>query len=175
MQYAHVRLIQYKKLGISSSPMAVASTDSFEDGVLESLASGRVYFLGAESLVEGGATSALRDIEAFLATQNIVISSVNEYYNGAKNTRLIEINSTEYVIQEFPPMLQAGDAETVCSVNFFRIINRLLAQAGSLEKLYLINSFTDNQAGIFLTSDLVDVLNRWDEGSRLTLVDGTLG
>lgn len=134
-------------------------------GLLEPDLFGRSYHLDAEDLSEGGAAFALEQLAAVLEANGVAIGKVAlEYVENLDETSLI-VNGQSYVLCR--QVFGGSQSWRTWSVGFFSIVNELLSQAGSSERLFGFRLFENDQTGVFLTPQLHEALLRLGIGDSL--------
>jgi hypothetical protein len=116
---------------------------------------GRMFPADAESLAEGGIDEFLREIEPFLGRQGVTINQLEEHID--ENGYTVSLNEVEHVIYNVEELKR--DRERLVSIwglataRGFALVNKLLADSGSDERLYAVNGGND-LFGIFLSPEL---------------------
>jgi hypothetical protein len=116
---------------------------------------GRMFRADAESLVEGGICEFVREIEPFLARQGVTINQLKDDIDESGYT--VSVNKKEHVIYDAAELKR--DQKQLVSIwglataRGFAIINEMLTNSGSDERLYAVNGGND-LFGIFLSPEL---------------------
>jgi len=110
---------------------------------------GREFPADAEALGQCGLSDFFKEIKDFLDKQNVIINISEE--NAEENGYHITINDCSYEIYSEQELQQ--DWWKLSSIRCFSIINKLLEEAGSKERIYHINDGND-QFAIFLTEEM---------------------
>jgi hypothetical protein len=110
----------------------------------------RAYHADAEDLAEGGFLSFLESIKPFLTRQGITDLTVTQDFTDEGYS--VRVNGEEYIIYSGQE-LSDSDIWELSVQRGFAIVNDLLRQAGSEERLYALYGGNDTQA-IFLTPDM---------------------
>ena len=134
-------------------------------GLLEPDLFGRCYDLDAEELAEGGAAWALEEIRAVLETNGVAVGLVSVEYNAGSGSTLLLVNGEPHILAS--DAFDSSVSWRTYSVSFFAIVNELLAQAGSSERLFASRLFANDQTGVFLTPQLHEALKRLGIGDSL--------
>ena len=120
---------------------------------------GRLFPADAESLAEGRVGQFLRDIEPFLKKQGVIINKVEDHFD--ENGYSITVNGKDYVIYNADDLkrdeTQPASIWGLATVRGFAIVNELLVDAKSSERLYAVNGGND-LFGFFLTPELRDAV-----------------
>ncbi|MGE5703113.1 MAG: hypothetical protein ACM32O_11325 [Clostridia bacterium] len=114
----------------------------------------RAFFCDAENLAEGGVKTFLEDIDPALRLRKVVIKELREEFS--EQGYFITINGIKYTIyteKEF----ESVDTWELSSIRTFSIINRLLKEAGSTERVYQLYGGNE-QLAIFLTPEMYDLI-----------------
>lgn len=130
------------------------------------MGNGQRFLADAESLGQCGISSFLRyednetkrmlnkqSVEGFLESQNVIINISDE--NAETDGYHITINGCNYEIYSEEELNE--DWWKLSSVRCFSIINKLLREAGSRERIYALNEGND-QMTIFLTEDMYNMI-----------------
>jgi hypothetical protein len=139
--------------GIKNRTLQTGFIYSFSDGT------NRCYNADAESLAECGVELFLERVDSFLRQQGVFIQSVETNCHFPKEYE-IKVNGIAY------QMFSAQEAETLnlwslVTKRAFRLVNDLLEQASSPERLFQL--YADNDTGgLFLTEKLYDILSASD-------------
>ncbi|GIV97614.1 MAG: hypothetical protein KatS3mg057_2271 [Herpetosiphonaceae bacterium] len=114
----------------------------------------RDYIADAEDLAEGGVKAFLETILAFLQRQGVELHSVQEDYSDQGYT--IMVNGKTYAIysNEEP---SGANIWALSTKRTFDLVNHLLAEAGSDERVYLLYGGNDARA-IFLTEEMHELI-----------------
>lgn len=117
----------------------------------------RCYGADSESLAECGFQQFLNKIEMFLHKQGVIIHSLQTQCNYPKEYS-ITIDGIGYQIFSAEESVSA-DLWELATKRCFAIVNALLEQAGSSERLYQMYSANDT-GGVFLTENLYKLILR---------------
>ena len=117
----------------------------------------RLWHADAEDLAEGGVKQFLEEMMPFLQTLNVSIASIQEDFNidGAYN---ITINGIKYSLYS-EAELKSEDIWDLTSKRTFIILNKLLAQAGSSERVYQLYGGND-QFVVVLTAEMYEAIHK---------------
>jgi len=128
---------------------------------------GRIFLADAESLGQHGVadffkyyddemkgTLEKQSVEEFLKNQNVIINVSDEHRDT--DGYYIIINGCKYEIYSEKEINE--DWWTLSSVRCFSIINKLLKEAGSKERIYALADGNDQNA-IFLTEEMYELIN----------------
>jgi hypothetical protein len=130
---------------------------------------GRTFDLDAEELSEGSAPDyIMEDMKFLLQSNGVEIYNVTTEWDDGLPLIYLRINEKRVVLCD------TEDGEETCenySRHFFSIINRLLADTNSPERMYALEPFVNDQAGVVLTRELYDRLVAIGYGSHLHLMD----
>jgi hypothetical protein len=124
------------------------------DGIFDE--TGRLFLADAESLAEWGVGSYLEELRPFLEEQGVKLESIKERYE--KNQYRIIVNGKEYLIYSSEEIemdmsgKQLGLTWGLATARCYVIINELLIEAGSDERIYAVNGGHD-LFGFFLTEE----------------------
>lgn len=121
----------------------------------------RFFWVDAESLTEQGVTDFLKSLSPFLRRLNIEITSEDHWTDEGY---WITLNGQKRVIwteAEFEEERQGKPGRTwgLSTVRTFEMVNRLLEESGSDERLYAFNGGNDLHA-MFLTPALADLIRQ---------------
>jgi hypothetical protein len=119
---------------------------------------GRAFHADAEELAEGGVLYFVREIQPFLAGQRVILTSMSDDFEsgGGYGGYHVEINGLRremYSVEE----LSSGEIWSLTTFRAFALINELLAQAESLERVYGLDGGNDLFA-IFLTPAMYELI-----------------
>lgn len=121
--------------------------------------SARDYMSDAEDLAEGGIGEFLETIRPFLEKQNIELNVGNEDFSD--KGYIIEINGFKYEIYS-EDELNSEDLWELSTNRSFAIVNKLLTEANSNERIYILYGGNDLRA-IFLTDEMYKLINNDQE------------
>lgn len=121
--------------------------------------SGRKYHTDADDLAEKGGAKFIKIILPFLEKQGARVESIEEYFDEEYR---ITVNGKETVIWNDDEVEAENAGKPVSTwglslVRIFAIVNELLEQAGSEERLYAVSG-GDVLEAVFLTPELVDFM-----------------
>ena len=116
-------------------------------GFFEEDGKGRAFLADAESLAEGGVATFLDQIGPFLRNQGVRIDSLAEDFG---EQYAIKINGRSHILYSAQE-LREKEIWGLTPARTFAIVNGLLDQAGSPERLYTVNGGNDLLA-VFLTA-----------------------
>jgi len=116
----------------------------------------RDFHADAEDLAEGGIGEFFHKLEPFLLKQGIQITQMNEDINELGYR--IEINGASYTIYTSEE-LENEDFWALASNRAFGIINHLLTQAHTEERIYTLYGGNDQRA-IFLTPKMFELIQK---------------
>ena len=106
---------------------------------------GRLFHADAESLAEGGVGDFLREMEPFLRKQGVTISQIEDQFRDYDYS--VTINGMDYIIYSADELELHGQRVVsiwgLATVRSFAIVNELLANAESNERLYAVNGGND--------------------------------
>jgi hypothetical protein len=139
------------------------------DGLLEACSAGRSYYLDAETLAEGAADIALKDLERVLAMNGVAIGNPTVEYDPLKDETILRVDGKCWPLCAHP--FSSLDSWADFSRGFFSMVNGLLASVGSQERLYAFRPYANDQMGIFLTPPLFETLADTGLAARLERID----
>jgi hypothetical protein len=128
---------------------------------------GRVYFLDAENLAEGGTDKALKEMEAVLVANGVAIGNPHVDYDGLLDVTTLEVNGSVKLLCQWP--VPENSSWEIFSRRFFGIVNGLLSASGSLERLYASRLYANDQTGLLLTPSLFGKFSELGIASDLVL------
>jgi hypothetical protein len=114
-----------------------------------------MFHADAEELAEGGIGEFLREIERFLAHQGVELEQLEDWAD--ENGYVLSLNGNNHTIYDTEDLRR--DEQRVVSIwglataRAFALINALLTDAGSAERLYAVNGGND-LFGFFLSPQL---------------------
>ncbi|MDP9353167.1 MAG: hypothetical protein M3P51_16725 [Chloroflexota bacterium] len=119
----------------------------------------RDYDADAEDLAEGGVQDFLERIGLFLAEQGVQITTVAQEFTDTGYT--MTINGRVYTLYTEEELASEGMAELweLTTARTFALVNILLAEAGSKERVFGVYGGHDNRA-VFLTDDMYAALRQ---------------
>lgn len=139
-------------------------------GLFGALETGRDFSVDAEVLAEGGADVIIEsDIGPFLTREGINVARPREKYVANEDAVYLLLGSREILLHQRPNVERAWVS---CSKNFFAVINGLLSECGSEERMYACYPFQDEQLGVFLTPKLFEALSNMGLANGLHRIDG---
>lgn len=116
----------------------------------------RDFDADAENLAEGGVQEFLTKIAPFLTTQGVQIDSIDEHFTDTGYR--ITIKGREYELYSEAERASANIWE-LTTTRAFGIVNTLLREAGSRERVFILYGGNDLHA-VFLTDEMYEVLRR---------------
>ena len=116
----------------------------------------RDFHADGEDLAEGGVGQFFNELEPFLLKQGVQITQISEDFNELGYR--IEVNGTLYTIYD-QQELESEDIWTLATNRAFGIINDLLTQAQSNERIYFLYEGNDQRA-IVLTPDMFELIQK---------------
>jgi hypothetical protein len=119
--------------------------------------SGRDFTEDAEDITEGGVSRFFESIKEFLKSQNVNVKITNEDSSGIGY--FITINDKRYEIYSEKEQ-DSSDLWGICTNRSFAIVNKLLKEAGSKERVYVLYGGNDLRA-IFLTDEMFEIINKY--------------
>jgi hypothetical protein len=125
---------------------------------------GRLFHADAEDLTEGGVGDFLRQIEPFLKAQGISLNHVED--DVSEQGYCVKVNGRRYKLYDTDELhkrereKQLGLLWGLSGARAFAIVNGLLEEAGSEERLYAVNGGND-LFGFFLTAALREAICRY--------------
>ena len=139
-------------------------------GLFGTLETGRDFSVDAEELAEGGADLVIKlDIGSFLEREGVNTSSPREKYVDDENAVYLVLDDREIFLHQLP---YVEDSWVASSKDFFALVNGLLSECGSEERMYACHPFKDEQLGVFLTPRLFLALSDMGLADGLHRVDG---
>jgi len=117
--------------------------------------SSRVYLADAEDLAEGGVQGFLMELRPFLHRLGVKITAVSQQFD-AERDYVVSVNGTSHLIYS-AQQAESWESWEQASRQAFTIVNRLLEQAGSAERLYRLYGGNDCQA-VLLTPEMYAVI-----------------
>lgn len=139
-------------------------------GLFGTLETGRDFSVDAEVLAEGGADLIIEsDIGPFLTREGINVARPSEKYVANEDAVYLLLDRREILLHQWP---NTEHAWVACSKNFFAVINGLLSERGSEERMYACYPFQDEQIGVFLTPKLFQSLSNMGLANGLHRIDG---
>jgi hypothetical protein len=154
-RYGYLEYVPEKEMDRVKTQMVTQSWPFINDY------SGRQYYADAEKLAEKGVAAFLEKIRPFLERQGVQLKSIEEYFdeeyritvNGKEITIWSRKEEDEDSRREETPGLTWG----LSTVRTFSLVNELLEEAGSEERLYAVGGGNDLDA-FFLTPELADFM-----------------
>ncbi len=132
----------------------VYETDSLFEGSTE-----RDYVIHPEDLAKGGVKGFLEEASFFLEREGVATDGVEESFEvGGEYS--VAVNGRRYVMYSQAELeLKAEEVRKLTTRRAFALVNTLLQQAGSNEKVYLLND--DNEAwAVFLTPEMYEIISQ---------------
>jgi hypothetical protein len=115
--------------------------------------SGRDFTADAENLAEGGIAEFYNTIESFLLRQNVNIMISSDF---SENGYSVKVNDKYYVIYN-KDELESKDIWELSTIRCFSIVNVLLKEVNSNERLYTLYGGNDLRA-VFLTDEIYNAI-----------------
>jgi hypothetical protein len=128
----------------------------------------RFFIADAEDLAEGGIGEFIRQVKPFLEEQGVKVPEIHEEYS--ENRYFLTVGKTTHRIWDASELNRDTSSEQLglmwglAMTRGFRIVDQLLAGAGSSERLYAVNGGNDLFA-FFLTPDLHGVIAEHPDAS----------
>jgi hypothetical protein len=124
---------------VDSSRISVVKAEAYESGYLYG-DTGRCFWADAEDLMEGGVGALFLELQPFLEKQGVHLAIDEE--NFLDENYDIVINKEKYIlfIQE---EVQREEFSEIVTQRAFSIINKLLARAGSKERLFALYGWNE--------------------------------
>ncbi|WP_373232079.1 hypothetical protein [Cohnella sp.] len=116
--------------------------------------SGRDYSSDAEDLAEGGVGKLIESVKPYLETQNVKITEIKDDIVDMDYS--VVINGISYKIYSEDEMDK--DIWELSTNRAFGIINKLLKEVSSNERVYILYGGNDLRA-VFLTSEMYKAIN----------------
>ncbi len=116
--------------------------------------SGRDFSTDAESLAEGGVSHFLESISEFLQKQNVKVIVSDEMYSDKGYN--VTVNGKFYEIYN-EKEIESENIWELSTNRCFSIINNLLENSGSSERIYILYGGNDLRA-IFLTDEMYKLI-----------------
>lgn len=143
--------------------------DVISCGLFGTLETGRDFSVDAEELAEGSADLIIKhDIGPFLAREGVNVNNPREKYVASEDAVYLILDERKLLLHQWP---HAEYSWISCSKNFFSVINGLLYESGSQERMYACYPFADEQMGIFLTPPLFQALSDMGLAEGLHRID----
>jgi hypothetical protein len=117
--------------------------------------SGRDFSSDAESLAEGGVSEFFESIKEFLVRQNVVVKVSEEDFDDEDYK--ITVNGVQYEIYS-KEEAQTDEIWELSTIRSFAIVNKLLKNAGSSERLYILYGGNDLRC-VFLTDEMYNLIS----------------
>lgn len=128
----------------------------------------RFFTADAEDLAEGGIGRFILEVEPFLAAQGVALPKIEEDFTSTGYT--VRVGEAIREIYSHSELERDADGQQLgliwglSAARGFRIINELLAAAGSPERIYAVNGGND-LFGFFLTPELFDIITNHPDAS----------
>lgn len=128
----------------------------------------RFFMADAEDLAEGGVGHFLQAVSPFLALQGITLPEIEEI---SEEGYVVRVGGADYQIYDAEDLERDASGEEsgliwgLSMVHGFRIVDDLLAAAGSAERAYAVNGGNDLFV-LFLTPELHRVIMEHPDASR---------
>ncbi len=152
-RYGYLEYVPEEEMARVKKGLSHGTWPFLEDG------SRRKYYFDADDLPEKGGATFIKRIQPFLETQGVRINGIEEYFDDEYR---ITLNGKETAIWSSDEA-EAEDAGKpvftwgLSMVRVFAVVNELLEQAGSEERLYAVGD-GDALDAVFLTPELVDFM-----------------
>ena len=114
----------------------------------------RFYFADAERLAEGGVAEFIESLQPFLGRLGVKPSVAD---NWGDHDYTITLDGKEYLIWSVKELKEHGNVWGLATVRTFEIINNLLAEQDTTERLFALQGGNDLGA-IFLTDQMKQLL-----------------
>jgi hypothetical protein len=159
-RYGYLEYVTDEEMDMVKKQMVQQSWPFFDEN------SGRQYHADAENLAEKGVAEFLEKIRPFLENQEVQLKSIEEYFdeeyritvNGKETTIWSREEEDEDYGRDGTPR-RPGLTWGLSTVRTFSLVNELLEEAGSKERLYAVSGGNDLDA-FFLTPELADFIGR---------------
>ena len=113
----------------------------------------RLYAADAETLAEQGVKELLENMQDVLEKEGVNLGQIEENFN-ISGSYTIDINGEQFVIYSKEEE-KNGEIWSLATKRTLELVNKLLEQAGSQERLYGISGGNDGQV-IFLTPEIYE-------------------
>jgi hypothetical protein len=115
----------------------------------------RDYLIHPEDLAEGGVKTFLEEISFFLKREAVAINEIEENFEVG-GTYSITVDGRPYVIYSHAEH-KSKELQELTTRRAFALVNTLLEQAGSSERIYLFRDGNETWA-VFLTPDMFRII-----------------
>jgi hypothetical protein len=129
----------------------------------------RLFMADAEDLAEGGVGQFLREVAPFLAAQGVKLPTIEE--DTSEDGYVVRVGGVAHQMYDAADLERDSSGEEggliwgLSAVRGLRIVDQLLAAAGSAERAYAINGGNDLFV-LFLTPELHRVIMEQPDASR---------
>jgi hypothetical protein len=127
--------------------------------------SGREFLADAEDLAEGGVAEFLNEIGLFLRRQGVQISkATKDEMHEEGEGYWVTVNGHRHRMAtaqecQLPPW-------EIVSANCFSLVDKLLTEAGSGERIYCLYFGGNDQKAVFLNARHEEIIQRWPMKER---------
>ncbi len=125
--------------------------------------SGRESFADAEDLAEGGVGKFLNEIGSFLRRQGVQLGQASDEMEKSEGY-WVTVNGQKYLMATAEE-LQLPPWEIV-TANCFSLVDKLLTEAGSDERVNCLYFGGNEQIAVFLTTRQNEIIQRWPMEDR---------
>jgi hypothetical protein len=125
---------------------------------------GRQFFADAEDLAEGGVAEFLNEIAPFLRRQGVQFSEVCDEMDEGGEGYWVRVNGQRHRMAtgeelDLPPW-------EIVTANCFSLVDKLLSEAGSEERVNCLYFGGNEQIAVFLTARHEEIIQRWPMEER---------
>jgi hypothetical protein len=129
-----------------------------------SLDSGRQFFADAEDFAEGGVAAFLNEIGPFLRGQGVQLGEASDEMDEEGEGYSVIVKGRRH------RMATAEDLYLppweIVTANCFSLVDKMLTEAGSAERLNCLYFGGNEQIAVFLTARLREIIQRWPMEER---------
>ena len=149
---------------VDAAQLDEVRVSDLESGYLVGLGIGRDFPADGEELPSAGVEDFLRDIEPFLARQGVNLaleedeSEGYDYFVRVNGRRFMIYSREENELTKQGLESPAGDIWTLSTRRTMEIVNWLLEDAGSPERMYVDGDGWNGQLAVFLTPAMVELI-----------------